>query len=225
MAIDSLPVPEKPIKRKIAGRSATPRCSYRARTISRMSDLAEYERRLARHTIGAPQKLTAPIEIVDYDPGWPGAYEMEAVRIRSTLGERVVRLEHAGSTAVPGLPAKPIIDIVLEVPDSSDEDAYVPAMEAAGYRLRGREPEWFEHRLLKGPDRDIHLHTFSAGCEEVDRMLLFRDWLRANTADRDLYVRTKRQLASQHWTYMQQYADAKTAIVKEIMARAEAASP
>ena len=190
-----------------------------------MSDLAEYERRLARHTIGAPQKLTAPIEIVDYDPGWPGAYEMEAVRIRSTLGERVVRLEHAGSTAVPGLPAKPIIDIVLEVPDSSDEDAYVPAMEAAGYRLRGREPEWFEHRLLKGPDRDIHLHTFSAGCEEVDRMLLFRDWLRANTADRDLYVRTKRQLASQHWTYMQQYADAKTAIVKEIMARAEAASP
>jgi len=185
-----------------------------------MDDLAEYEERMARNLIGPPEKLNGPIQIVDYDPGWPGMYELEAARIRSALGERVVRLEHAGSTAVPGLPAKPIIDIVLEVADSSDEETYVPAMEAAGYRLRGREPEWFEHRLFKGPDRDIHLHTFSAGCAEFDRMLLFRDWLRANAADRDLYLRTKRELASQPWIYMQQYADAKTAIVKEIMARA-----
>jgi len=187
-----------------------------------MSDLAEYERRLAIHAVGGmPEKLKAPIQIVEYDPGWPGMYELEAARIRSALGERVVRLEHAGSTSVPGLPAKPIIDMVLEVPDSSDEDAYVPALEAAGYRLRGREPEWFEHRLFKGPDRDIHLHTFSAGCTEFDRMLVFRDLLRANAADRDLYLRSKRRLASQQWTYMQQYADAKTEIVKEIMARAE----
>jgi len=189
-----------------------------------MDELAEYEERMARNLIGPPEKLSGPIQIVEYDAGWPAMYELEAARIRSALGQRVVRLEHAGSTSVPGLPAKPIIDIVLEVPDSSDEDAYVPAMEAAGYRLRGREPEWFEHRLFKGPDRDIHLHTFSAGCEEVDRMLLFRDWLRANTADRDLYVQTKRELAAQPWTYMQQYADAKTEIVKEILARAEAAS-
>ena len=185
-------------------------------------ELAALEDRMARNLIGPPEKLTGPIEIVEYDPGWPAMYELEAARIRSTLGERVVRLEHAGSTSVPGLPAKPIIDIVLEVPDSSDEDAYVPAMEAAGYRLRGREPEWFEHRLFRRPDRHIHLHTFSAGCAEFDRMVLFRDWLRANAADRDLYVRTKRELASRPWTYMQQYADAKTEIVKEIMARAEA---
>lgn len=189
-----------------------------------MDDLAEYEERMARNLIGPPEKLSGPIQIVDYDAGWPAMYELEAARIRSVLGERVVRLEHAGSTAVPGLPAKPIIDIVLEVPDSTAEDAYVPAMEAAGYRLRGREPEWFEHRLFKGPDRDIHLHTFSAGCDEFDRMLLFRDRLRANAADRILYVRTKRRLASRQWTYMQQYADAKTEIVKEILARAEAAS-
>ncbi len=189
-----------------------------------MNELAEYEERMARNLIGPPEKLSRPIQIVDYDPGWPGMYELEAARIRATLGERVVRLEHAGSTSVPGLPAKPIVDMVLEVPDSSDEDAYVPAMEAAGYRLRGREPEWFEHRLFKGPDLEIHLHTFSAGCAEFDRMLLFCDRLRASAADRDLYVRTKRELASQHWTYMQQYADAKTEVVREILARAETPS-
>src|ERR1700745_1825399 len=105
-----------------------------------MSDRADWERRLASHTIGTPEKLKGPIQIVDYDPGWPGMYELEAARIRSTLGERGVVLEPAGSTSVPGLPAKPIIDIVLEVPDSSDEGAYVPALEAAGYRLRAREP-------------------------------------------------------------------------------------
>ena len=186
-----------------------------------MNELAEYEERMARNLIGPPEKLSRPIQIVDYDPGWPGMYELEAARIRATLGERVVRLEHAGSTSVPGLPAKPILDMVLEVPDSSDEDAYVPAMEFAGYRLRGREPEWFEHRLFKGPDLEIHLHTFSAGCPEFDRMILFRDWLRASAADRDLYVRTKRELASQQWTYMQQYADAKTEVVREILAHAE----
>ena len=189
-----------------------------------MSDLAELERRLARNTVGTPQKLTRPIAIVDHDPGWAGRYALEAARIRAALGDRVVRLEHAGSTSVPGLPAKPIIDIVLEVPDSAAEPAYVPALEAAGYRLLVREPDWFEHRMLRTPEADVHLHTFSAGCEEVDRMLLFRDWLRKSAADRDLYVRTKRELAARSWTYMQEYADAKTAVVKEIMDRAEAAS-
>src|SRR5438132_1215336 len=87
-----------------------------------------------------------------------------AERIRSALGDRVVRLEHGGSTSVPGLPAKPIVDIVLEVPDSSDEPAYVPELEAAGYVLRIRERVWFEHRLFKGPDTNINLHVFSAGC-------------------------------------------------------------
>jgi GrpB-like predicted nucleotidyltransferase (UPF0157 family) len=111
------------------------------------------------------------------------------------------------------------------VPDSKDEAAYVPDMEAAGYVLRIREADWFQHRLFKGPDININLHTFSAGCAEVDRMLVFRDWLRTNAADRELYARTKRELATRDWKYMQQYADAKTAVVKEIMARAEAATP
>jgi GrpB-like predicted nucleotidyltransferase (UPF0157 family) len=113
--------------------------------------------------------------------------------------------------------------MVLEVPDSADEPAYVPDMEAAGYVLRIREPDWFEHRLFKGPETNINLHVFSAGCPEVDRMLLFRDWLRTNEADRELYMAAKRDLAAREWKYVQQYADAKTAVVQEIMARAEAA--
>jgi GrpB-like predicted nucleotidyltransferase (UPF0157 family) len=187
-----------------------------------MEDLAELEKRMARHMIGPPQKLTGPIEIVDYDPAWPALYELEATRIRSALADRVKLIAHVGSTSVPGLPAKPLIDIVLEVPDSSDEGAYVPMLEAEGYTLRARESDWFEHRLFKGPDTDVNLHTFSAGCAEVDRVIRFRDRLRTNSEDRELYLSTKRELAAQPWTYMQQYADAKTAIVNEILARAGA---
>jgi len=176
---------------------------------------------LRAHTIGELTPRSAPIEIVDYDPEWPRRFEREAAGIRSALGGRALRIEHAGSTAVPGLPAKPIIDMVLVVADSADEPAYVPALEAAGYELRIREPEWHEHRLLKGLARDINLHVFSAGCPEVDRMLLFRDWLRKNEGDRELYARVKRELARQGWKYTQNYADAKTAVVDEIMARAK----
>jgi GrpB-like predicted nucleotidyltransferase (UPF0157 family) len=187
-------------------------------------DVAAYDEELARVTIGGPRPLDAPIEISEYDPRWPEWYEREEARIRAALGERVVRIEHVGSTSVPDLPAKPIVDIALEVPDSADEPAYVPDLEAAGYVLRIREPEWFEHRLFKGPDTEVNLHVFSAGCTEVEQMLLFRDWLRANAADRDLYARAKRELAARDWKYMQQYADAKTAVVHEIVARARAAA-
>jgi GrpB-like predicted nucleotidyltransferase (UPF0157 family) len=187
------------------------------------SDIAAYDKELPEVTIGGPQVLTGRIEIREYDPAWPELYAREAERIRAVLGDRVVRLEHGGSTSVPGLPAKPIIDIVLEVPDSSDELAYVPDLEAAGYVLRIREPDWFEHRGFKGPDTDINLHVFSAGCAETDQMLLFRDWLRSNEADCELYLQAKRDLAARDWKYTQQYADAKTAVVSEIIARARAA--
>jgi GrpB-like predicted nucleotidyltransferase (UPF0157 family) len=188
-------------------------------------DVAAYDRELAEVTIGGPRPLAGPVEINDYDPDWPRLYGREEERIRAVLGDRVIRIEHVGSTSVPGLPAKPLIDVALEVPDSSDEAAYVPALEAAGYSLRIREPEWFEHRVLKGPDNDVNVHVFSAGCEEVGRMLLFRDWLRANAADRELYAVRKRELAGREWKYMQQYADAKTSVVKEIMARATREEP
>jgi GrpB-like predicted nucleotidyltransferase (UPF0157 family) len=149
-------------------------------------------------------------------------FEREAGRIRSALGDRVLLLEHVGSTSVPGLAAKPKIDMVLALRDSADEPAYLPDLEAAGYVLQIREPEWYEHRVFKGPEVDINLHVFSGGCPEIDRMLLFRNWLRANTDDRDRYAAAKRRLAARDWTYMQQYADAKTEVVEEIIARAQA---
>jgi GrpB-like predicted nucleotidyltransferase (UPF0157 family) len=158
-----------------------------------------------------------------YDPEWPALYAREEERIRSILGDRVFRIEHAGSTSVPGLPAKPIIDIVLELPDAADEDRYLPDMEAAGYVLTIRETDWLEHRLFKGPDTNINLHVFGAGCEETDKMVLFRDWLRGNEADRELYAAAKRELAARDWKYVQQYADAKTEVVQAILVRAQEA--
>ncbi len=174
-------------------------------------------------TVGEPDVLNGPITLVEYDPAWPQHFAREAARIRGALGERALQVEHAGSTSVPGLCAKPIIDIVLVVADSADEPSYVPALEAAGYVLRIREPEWHEHRLFKGPDVNINLHVFSEGSEEIDRMLLLRDWLRADEADRDLYAQTKRELAQREWRYVQNYADAKSEVVEAIVARAKAA--
>jgi len=120
--------------------------------------------------------------------------------------------------------AKPIIDILLVVADSADEPSYVPALEAAGYVLRIRQPGWHQHRLFKGPDTNVHLHVFTQGSEEIRRTLLLRDSLRTNKADRELYTRTKRGLASKEWKYVQNYADAKSDVVKAILERAEAAS-
>jgi GrpB-like predicted nucleotidyltransferase (UPF0157 family) len=181
------------------------------------------EEEIRAYTIGEPQQLSAPVLLVDYDPQWPLLFQREAEQIRVSLGPLARRVEHAGSTSVPGLAAKPVIDIVLEVTDSADENAYVLALEAAGYMLRIRESEWYEHRLLNGPGAAVNLHVFSTGCPEIERMLTFRDWLRNNAADRDLYAQTKRDLARQDWKYIQNYADAKTAVVEQIMARALAA--
>lgn len=169
-----------------------------------------------------PTPLNGPVVLAEYDPAWPDLYAREATRIRDALGERVLLLEHAGSTSVPGLAAKPRIDIVLVVPNSADEAAYVPALEAAGYTLKLREPEWYEHRLLNGPDTALNLHVFSSGCPEIERMLRFRDWLRTHPDDRDLYERTKRELARREWKYTQHYADAKSEVVEAILARAHA---
>ena len=171
-------------------------------------------------TIGELQAHAAPIDLAEYDPEWPLLFEREAERICAALGERALRVEHVGSTSVPGLAAKPLIDMVLVVSDSADEEAYVPPLEATGYVLRIREPDWFEHRLFKGPDTNVNVHTFSAGCEEVERMLAFRDWLRAHDDDRELYESAKRELAAREWKYVQNYADAKSAVVNEIVTRA-----
>jgi GrpB-like predicted nucleotidyltransferase (UPF0157 family)/ligand-binding SRPBCC domain-containing protein len=174
------------------------------------------------HTVGELEPLSAPIQIVDYDRLWPELYARESARVREALGRGASRVEHVGSTSVPGLGAKPIIDMLLEVADPADEASYVPSLDAVGYRLRIREPEWYEHRMLAGEveGRQVHLHVFPAGCEESTRVLRFRDWLRRDDGDRALYERTKRELAQKPWAYMQHYADAKTRVVEAIMARA-----
>jgi len=169
--------------------------------------------------------LNSTVVLADYDPRWPALYQREADRVREILGDRIVRIEHVGSTSVPGLCAKPCIDIMLIVEDSSDEPTYLPDLVNAGYRLVIREPDWEAHRCFKGPDTNINLHVYSPSTKEIERYLLFRDRLRAHDAERDLYAKTKRELAKRTWKYIQNYADAKTAVVEEILARAREAAP
>jgi GrpB-like predicted nucleotidyltransferase (UPF0157 family) len=177
------------------------------------------EEELLAVSVGGPPPQYQQIVIAEYDPAWVEWYETAAARIREALGDRVLELHHVGSTSVPGLPAKPLIDIDLVVADTTDEDAYVPALEAIGYELRVREPDWFEHRLLRGVDPPVNLHVFPQACEEVEQMLRFRDHLRTDEADRELYARAKRELAAKEWKYVQNYADAKSEVVQEILAR------
>src|SRR5690242_1544747 len=157
------------------------------------------EEELQRACVDGAPRHDASITLAEYDAQRPALYAREEARLRSVLGDRVVEIHHTGSTSVPGLAAKPVIDITLVVPDSSDEPAYVPDLEAAGYRLVIREPDWFEHRVFKGPDTNINLHVFSPGCQEIARMVGFRDWLRTHPEDRDLYERTKRELSTRTW--------------------------
>lgn len=158
--------------------------------------------------------------LVDYDEGWPAAYARQESRIRGALGGHALEVHHVGSTSVPGLAAKPVLDVVLVVADPTDEAAYVPSLEAVGLVLHLREPEWHQHRLLRDRSPRVNLHVFGPGCEEVARMLAFRDHLRRDEADRALYERTKRDLAEREWARVQDYADAKSPVVADVMGRA-----
>jgi GrpB-like predicted nucleotidyltransferase (UPF0157 family) len=175
---------------------------------------------MRRFTVGEPKVHDAPIALADYDPAWPQLFAIEAARIRSALGERARLIEHAGSTSVPDLAAKPVIDIVLAVPDSADEPSYLPDLKAAGYVLRVREPDWHEHRMfVRHPEIAVQVHVFTAGSPEIDRMLAFRDRLRSVPEERERYLAAKRELAARRWRYVQDYADAKTQVIEEILAR------
>lgn len=169
-----------------------------------------------------PVRVDGQVTLAEPDPAWADWYAREEDRIRKALGARALQIEHVGSTSVPGLAAKPVIDIVLVVANSADEARYVPDLESAGYRLRFREPSWHEHRFLADPPA-VQIHVFTVGSTEVERMLLFRDRLRSCPDDRELYQRTKRELAASRWSYVQDYADAKSSVVEEIISRARAA--
>jgi len=197
-----------------------PAPSERNRPIEQMN-----EQQIREITVGAPRVVNGPVTLVPYDPAWPDRYAREAAKIRAALGDRVVDLQHIGSTAVPGLPAKPIIDIQLLVENSGDESTYADDLVAAGFTLHIREPEWDEHRTFKGSDPAVNLHVFSRGSRQAERHIRFRDWLRAHDDDRDLYAATKTDLAGQTWQYMQNYADAKNSIIDDILARAGNTTP
>jgi GrpB-like predicted nucleotidyltransferase (UPF0157 family) len=160
------------------------------------------------------------IVIVDYDPRWPAQFQHHAEILSRVLGSKVLAIEHVGSTSVPGLAAKPIIDLDILVEDSSDEAAYLPAVVQAGYVLRVREPDWHQHRMFRTPELDVHVHIFSEGCVEFTRHRVFRDHLRTCPDDRLRYESVKRKLAREDWSDMNAYARAKTEVVEQILARA-----
>lgn len=161
------------------------------------------------------------VQLVDHDPAWAARYAARAAELRTALGPRAILIEHVGSTAVPGLVAKPVVDIVVAVADPDDEPAYLADLQALGYDLRVREPG---HRCLRigEPDEPVNLHVWHPNDAEVARHLLFRDRLRADQADRELYAATKRGLADREWPDMNYYAEAKSPVIDEILSRAGA---
>ncbi|MGK8508903.1 GrpB family protein [Nocardia asiatica] len=182
---------------------------------------------IAAAAIGDLQPYAVAVVLAEYDTAWPNEYAEEEAAIRAALGDVALRIEHTGSTSVPGLAAKPVIDILLLVPDAADEAAYLPALEAAGYALRVRQPDWYQHRCLvaqveSGARRSVNLHVFApeSGAPEIERILAFRDWLRTHEDDREYYERTKRELARRDWKYVQHYANAKSEVIEEILGRA-----
>ncbi|WP_253354829.1 GrpB family protein [Terracoccus luteus] len=168
----------------------------------------------ATEIIGGTEKRE--IVVVDADPSWGEQYADHERRICSALGTVAVQVEHIGSTSVPGLAAKPIIDVLVVVDDLTDEQAYLPPLLAAGYALRVREPG---HRLVRTPQRDVHVHVLEVGDPAIEDYLVLRDRLRRDDDDRELYARTKRALASRDWPSMDAYSDAKTGVIRAILHR------
>jgi len=177
----------------------------------------EFDALLDSVLIGGREQVT--IKVVEYDAGWPARFETLAVVIGQALGPVALSVDHIGSTAVPGLAAKPIIDILLTVPSVEDELAYVPLMERAGFVLRVREPD---HRMFRTPEKDVHIHVYAPGRQESAVYLQLRDWLRGSEAARALYGETKKRLAEKSWPDMNYYAEAKTDVIARLLAEARA---
>jgi GrpB-like predicted nucleotidyltransferase (UPF0157 family) len=167
------------------------------------------------YVTGAGPRLD--VRVVEPDPAWP----------TQALGPVVVGVEHVGSTAVPGLPAKPVLDLDLRVTDPDDEGAYLPPLEAAGFALIVREPWWYRHRMLRGSDPDVNLHVYGPESAESARQRLFRDWLREHPEDRDRYAAAKRAASAEsaaEGEHVQQYNARKEAVLRGVYARIFAAA-
>ena len=185
----------------------------------------EREAYLREVTLGELAAHSGKIPLAPYDSRWPEQFRREEEKIRRALGDAALAVEHVGSTSVPGLCAKPILDILLLVADAAQESGYAPALKKVGYILRIREPDWFQHRMFRGTVPAVNLHVFPLGSPEAARMLRFRDWLRTHERDRNLYACEKRRLAEREWRYVQDYADAKTEVIREILEHAGADLP
>lgn len=181
-----------------------------------MGDISQAEPSKSVELIGGVEKRL--IEVVPPDPAWPAKFAVERETLVTALGVTAVRVDHIGSTSIPGLAAKPIIDIALSVLDVDREEDYLADLIAAGYELRVREPG---HRMVRTPDLGVHVHICTAGGDWERRQLLFRDWLRYDESDRIAYNSLKIQLAQNDWSDMNAYADAKSPLITEITARAE----
>lgn len=173
--------------------------------------------------VAGVERREGVIAIEEPDPAWPEAYEGVAARVREALGPRMLQIEHVGSTSVPGLPAKPVIDVDLIVADPADEAAWLPALEGAGFVLTVREPWWHEHRCLKLWEPLVNLHVFGPEAPEPWKHRIFRDHLRRDAADRMRYAAAKREsadAANARGETVMQYNARKEAVIREIYARA-----
>ncbi len=166
--------------------------------------------------VGEPERVN--IVLCPYDATWPTHFDLHAARVTEALGARALRIAHIGSTSVPGLAAKPIVDMLLVVRDSANEHDYLPELQEAGYVLRVREPRFHEHRMLRTREKNLHLHVYSEGSGEIDRYLLLRGLLRTDAAARTLYETEKRRLARLGcWPSMDDYAKAKTEVIESLI--------
>ncbi|MCH7342003.1 GrpB family protein [Pelomonas sp. CA6] len=162
------------------------------------------------------------IEVQPHDPSWLSTFRELGQALAAALSERARAIEHVGSTAVPGLAAKPVIDIDLIVEDPDDEDAYLPALQSLGYVLTVRERSWYGHRMLRLEAPRAHVHVFGRRCPEHVRHLLFRDWLREHPEERERYAEAK-QRARVGVDTAQAYNQRKEAVVRDIYRRIFAA--
>jgi GrpB-like predicted nucleotidyltransferase (UPF0157 family) len=192
--------------------------------------LDEYPKEVTQRFHGTPEQMAAAlvgepptrwqaIVIEDYDPAWVDRFAAADSSLHEVLGGLIVDVEHVGSTSVPGLAAKPIIDIDLLLADTADESRYLPTLERLGYRLVLREPWWYGHRMLVSSAEDVHLHVWPPGAPEPVRHKLFRDWLRSHPEDRELYASTKRRIARDTVRCPGDYNLAKNDVIDDIYAR------
>lgn len=162
-----------------------------------------------------------PIEVVAYDPAWPLRFTRWRERLQPVLGGAAAGVHHIGSTSVPGLPAKPIVDILVRVPDLEDEGTYVPGIESLGMAFRSRDQMHRCFRPAQGRPYEVNIHVCDRGGRFARDHLLFRDYLRDRAEARDAYATTKRDAARVWADDRWAYTEAKTGVILDLLDAAE----